>query len=225
MIQLLALLDLGPERRIGLRPGRLIRRLQRRAIECLDIELVEVHALEAAHLWTREHTDPASTSEMKTHIDGQLLPVNHARHASQHGGSACGTELVRTSAIASASPGDTNLVPVFLLAKRILLQRALIAVLDAELGAAGGQGPEIALLYGKSAYRPKPRTRNSQRPWRESTTHPQLLDSFPPRSFGNAQREGSRLTLTQILQLQAYTSPSSGSLTANLKAPQWQLPW
>ena len=82
MIQLLALSHLSLERRIGLRPRRLVRRLQRRAIEFLDIELVEVHALEAAHLWTREHTDPASIFEMKTHIDGQLLSVNHARRAS-----------------------------------------------------------------------------------------------------------------------------------------------
>jgi len=66
MIELLALLDFGLERGIGLRPGRLIRRLQRRAIEFLDIELVEVHALEAAHLWTREHTDPASTAGGRT---------------------------------------------------------------------------------------------------------------------------------------------------------------
>lgn len=36
---------------------------------------------------------------------------------------------------------------VFLLAERVFRERALIAMLDAELGAAGGQGPEVALLY------------------------------------------------------------------------------
>lgn len=65
LIQLLALRHLSLERRIGLRTRRLIRRLQRRAIECPNLELIKVHPLEAAHLRTREHADPPSVPEME----------------------------------------------------------------------------------------------------------------------------------------------------------------
>jgi len=104
LIQLLALFDLGLERRIGLRTRRLKRRLRRRAIEFLDIELVEVHALEAAHLRTREHTDPSSISETSRTLMANsfpsIMPGARARTAVPH----VGQNLSRHQLITTESP-------------------------------------------------------------------------------------------------------------------------